>query len=254
MLTSQQKLDFVHKQTKIALEHVQHFDSGGTALTGPAVAGTQNAVNPASQGIAGAVGNVLGTNNNFQASGTNINQGTNTNQLNAAYSGAQGALNQAGGLTNTLTPGVQQGANTQNTLTQQLQNEALGGGPNPAQAALNQNTGQNIAQQAALAASTRGAGNNAGLIASNAGNLGANLQQQAVGQEATQQANQQLNAQNALQNLASTQVGQGTNAVQLGNQTQQNEQNILQGANTAANNANVSTQEKINSSNAAVAA
>jgi hypothetical protein len=252
MMTLQQKLDFVHKQTKLALEHVQHFDTGGTALGGPSTVGTQNASN--SQGIGGAIGSVLGTNSNFQASGANINQGTNTAQLNQAYSGAQNALGQGNNLTNTLNPGVTQGANTQNTLTQQLQNEALGKGPNPAQTALNQNTGQNIAQQAALAASTRGAGANAGLVAQNAGQQGGALQQQAVGQEATNAAQQQLNAQNQLQNLAATQVGQGTNAVQAGNVAQQGEQNILQGANTAANQQSVSQQENINTTNAQTAA
>lgn len=253
MMTAKQKLDFVHKQTKIALEHVQHFDSGGTALSGPSTVGTENAANP-NNGIAGAIGSVLGTNNNFQATGAKIQQGTNANQLNQAYNGAQGALGAANNLNASLTPGVNQGANTQNTLTQQLQAEALGQGPNPAQTALNQNTGQNIAQAAALAASTRGAGTNAGLIAQNAANTGAQTQQTSIGQEATQEAQQQLNAQNALQNLAATQVGQGTTATQLQNQTQQNEQNILQGANTAANNAAVSSQNNINATNAAVAA
>ncbi len=119
---------------------------------------------------------------------------------------------------------------------------------------MNQNTGQNINQAAALAAGVRGAGSNAGLIASNAANTGATTQQNAIGQEATLAAEQQLNAQGQLENLAGTQVQQGTNAVQLQNQTQQNEQNILQGANTATNNANVSQQENINTTNAAVAA
>lgn len=254
MMSAQQKMDFVHKQTKLALEHVQHFDSGGTTLSGPAATGTNNATNPNTSGIAGTVGNVLGTNNNFQATGANIQQGTNAAQLNNAYTGAQGALGQATNQSNTLNNGLNQGANSQNTLTGQLTAESQGGGPNPAQAALNQNTGQNIAQQAALAASTRGSGANAGLVAQNAANTGANVQQQAVGQEATQAAQQQLNAQNSLQNLASTQVNQGTQSTQLANQTQQGEQGILQNANTAANNAAVSQQENINTTNAAVAA
>lgn len=254
VMDHQKKLDFVLRMTKHALESVQHFDNGGTALGGPVVAGTQNAVNPANQGVAGAVGNALGTNNNFQATGATISPGTNTAQLQGAYNGAQAGLTGAEALNNTLTPGVAQGASSQNILTNQLQSQALGGGPNPAQAALNQNTGQNIAQAAALAAGTRGAGTNAGLIASNAAQQGANTQQQAVGQGATLQAQQTLAAQNALENLAGTQVQQGTNAVQLNNQAQQNEQNILQGANTATNNANVSQQENINSTNAAVAA
>lgn len=240
--------------TKHALDSVQHFDAGGTALGGPVTAGSGNAVNPSSQGIAGAVGSVLGTNNNFQASGAQITPGTNVNQLNAAYTGTQGALTGANNLATTLTPGVAQGAGSQNTLTNELTAETMGGGPNPAQAALNQNTGTNVANQAALAAGQRGASGNVGLIAREAGQQGAAIQQNAVGQEATQEAQQQLNAQNALANVANSQVGQGTNAVQLQNQTQQNEQNILQGANTATNNAAVSQQENINSTNAAVAA
>lgn len=254
MLTTQQKLDFVHKQTKLALEHVQHFDAGGTALAGPTATGTQNAVNPASQGILGGIGGILGTNNNFQATGANIQQGTNAAQLNQAYTGAQGALGQANNLTNQLAPGTQQGANTQNTLTQQLQAQALGGGPQVGQAQLNQNTAQNIAQQAALAASVRGAGANAGLIAQNAGAQGAATQQQAAGQAASMGAQQQLASQQQLAGLAAQQVGQGTTATQLANQSQQGEQNILQGANTAANQQAVSMQENINNVNAGVAA
>ncbi len=252
-MTHEQMLNFILKMTKHGLDHVQHFDDGGTVLSGPAVAGTQNAVNPASQGIAGAVGNILGTNNNFQATGANINPGTNVGQLNQAYTGTQGALNQANNLTNQLNPGIAQGAGSQNMLTNQLAQESVGGGPNPAQAALNQNTSANVANQAALMAGQRGAGANAGLIARQAAQQGGALQQQAVGQEATQASQQQLAAQNALQNLSAQQVQQGTNAVQLGNQAQQNEQNILQGANTAGNNASVSMQSNINSTNAAVA-
>jgi hypothetical protein len=248
------KLAFVHKQTKLALEHVQHFDTGGTTLGGPVTAGTNNAVGPA--GILGAVGSVLGTNNNFQATGANIQQGTNAAQLNNAYTGAQGALGQATNQSNVLNNGLNQGVNSQNTLTNELTQESQGKGAaqQAAQSALNQNTGQNIAQQAALAALTRGAGANAGLIAQNAANTGAATQQTAVGQEATNQANNALAAQSQLGNLASTQVNQGTASTQLANQTQQGEQGILQNANTAANNAAVSQQSNINTTNAAVAA
>lgn len=254
MMTHQEILDFIHKQTKLGLDHIQRFDQGGNVLNGPSVAGnTGTNQSPGSQGIAGALGNFLGTNNNSQAQGAVTQEGTNGGQLNQAYQGAQGALGQANNLTNQLAPGVSQGAQTQNTLTGQLQNEALGQGPNPAQNALNQATGQNIAQSAAVAAGTRGAGANAGMIAQNAAMQGANANQQAAGQSATLQAQQQLAAQNSLQGLAAQQVGQASNAVQLGNQTQQNEQNILQGANTAANNNAVSMQGNINSTNAAIA-
>lgn len=250
----QQKLDFVLKMTKHALQSVQHFDGGGTVLGGPVTAGTANAVNPGDQGFVGSVGNFLGTNNNFQATGANINPGTNTAQLNQAYSGAQGGLNNSNNLAGTLQPGVGQAVSNQDFLSNQLRNQSQGIGPNPAQAALNNNTGRNINQAAALAAGVRGAGSNAGLIASNAANQGAQTQQQAVGQQAQLQAEQQLAAQGQLQNLSAQQVGQGTNAVELQNQTNQNEQNILQGANTSANNANASLQQNINSTNASVAA
>lgn len=249
-----QKLAFVHKMTHLGLSHLQHFDAGGTVLGGPTAAGTPNSVGPANQGVAGAVGSVLGTNNNFQAGAANITPGTNVGQLNNAYQGAEGALDRTTNLGGALEGQAYQGAGTQSNLTNQLQAESEGRGPNPAQAALNQNTGNNIANAAAVAAGVRGAGSNPGLIASNAANTAAATNQNATGQAATLEAQQQLAAQNLLQSLAGAQIGQGQNAVQTENQAQQNEQNILQGANTAANNANVSQQENINNVNAAVAA
>jgi hypothetical protein len=270
MMNDQQKLAFVHKMSKLALQHlsapVQHLDQGGMILptasigssangisaTGQMV-GTQNGLNPSSQGIGGAVNSVLGTSNNYQPTGATITPGTNAGQLNTAYTNAQTGLNSATGLANNAVEGGNQGLASQQFLTGQLTNEALGNGPNPAQAALNQNTGNNIASQAALMAGQRGASANAGLLARQAGQQGAAIQQNAVGQAATLQAQQQLAAQNALQGLAGTQVGQTQNAVQLQNQVAQNEQNILQGANTSANNAAVSMQGNINNNNAAIA-
>jgi hypothetical protein len=79
-----------------------------------------------------------------------------------------------------------------------LQNEAQGGGPNPAQAMLNNSTGANVANQAALAASQRGANANAGLTARNAAVAGAGIQENAAGQAAALQAQQQLAAQQQL--------------------------------------------------------
>lgn len=129
-------------------------------------------------------------------------------------------------------------------LANQYGQIAQGQGPNPAQAALNQATGQNVANQAALMAGQRGAGANAGLIARQAAMQGGNLQQQAIGQNATLQAQQQLNAlaaqqaqQNQMANLASTQVGQtqaGYNALgQLANQNQANVYGLQQSTNAA---------------------
>jgi len=174
--------------------------------------------------------------------------------LNNAYTGVEGGLTQQQSLTDQLQPGVTQGVNAQGVLSEQLANEAAGEGPNPAQAALNQTTGQNIAQTAALMAGQRGAGANPGALATEAAQQGATTQQQAVGQSATLQAQQELAAQQEQQNLASTQVGEGATAVQNVNQQQQNEQNILQGANTSANNAEVGMQSNINNVNSQTAA
>ena len=181
----QQKLNFVLKMTKHALDSIPHYDAGGTVLSAPSQVGVQNAVNPNTNGLAGMVGGILGTNNQFQASGTNIQQGTNAAQLNNAYQGTQGALGGLGGLTSSAVTGAQQGFGTQNNLTGQLMGVANGTMPTAAQTQLNQATGENIKQAAALAAMNRGVGTNAGLIASNAAQQGANTQQQSVGQGAT---------------------------------------------------------------------
>ena len=264
--------EFVHKMTKAALDHqakqadaatgVQHLDIGGTlsgalegSLLGPvgtqigAIAGSGGASGLPGGGIAGA----LGLTNNYQAQGAPITPGTSADQLSTAYTGAQSGLNQTQGVANTLTPGVSQGANTEATLAGQLNNEANGQGPNPAAAELNQATGQNVQQTAALLASQRGAGTNAGLIGANAARTGANTQQAAVGQAATLSAEQQLAAQQAAANLAATQVNQGQSAIQGVNQQQQGEQTILQNANTANNNANVTATGNVNNTNASVA-
>lgn len=232
----------------------KYFDAGGaTTLGGPGIAnpsGSAQTVN--NNGFTGTVGNLLGLNNQFQAQSANIQGGTNSAQLNNAYAGAQGGLQQQQNLADQVQPGVNQGVNTQAALTGQLQGVINGTGPNAAQAALNQNTSTNVANQAALMAGERGASANAGLLARQAAQQGAATQQQAVGQAATQQAQQQIAAQEQLANLAQTQVGQGAQAVQGVNNAQQNEQNILQGANTAENNANVAMQSNINNVNAGI--
>ncbi|CAM6002768.1 unnamed protein product [Sphagnum balticum] len=89
------------------------------------------------------------------------------------------------------------GVQVQQQVLNQLQGVANGTGPNPAQAALNQSTGQNINSQAALQAGQRGASGNVGLLARQIGQQGAAIQQNAVGQGATMQATQELNALNS---------------------------------------------------------
>jgi hypothetical protein len=249
----QKKLDFVVRMTKHGLDSIQHFDDGGTVLQGPVQAGQGNAVNPNSQGIGGFLGNIVGNNNQFQASSANVTPGTNTAQLNSAYQGVQGALGRTNNLVTDTYGGLQQGLGTQGFLNNQLTAQTLGGGPNLGQALLNQNTGQNIEQAAALAAGTRGAGTNAGLIASNSARQAANTQQNAINQASVLRQQQQLTAQQQLANLAGSQVNQGGTAIGLQNQAQLGEQGILQGANTALNNANVTQQSNINNVNADVA-
>lgn len=145
-----------------------------------------------------------------------------------------------------------------------MQNIANGQGPNPAQAMLNQATGQNVANQAALMAGQRGAGSNIGLMARQAAQQGGALQQQAVGQGATMQANQQIAA---LQGLGA--MGQGLTAQQQAQQVQQSglatqmaqnrigqtnamAQNTLNSIN-AQNQANTGMQGNINQANAGMA-
>lgn len=235
----------------IATKGLQHLADGGTLLGGPTTQSTN--ANTTSGGIGGGLANIVGSSNQFQAAAAPIQAGTNTGQLNNAYTGAQQALSNQNNIASTLTPGVSQGADQQANLSNLYMNQINGGGPNPALAQLNQTTGQNISQQAALAAGQRGAGANAGLLARESAQQGAATQQQAVGQAATLQAQQQLAAEQNLQNLSSSQIGQGTAAVQGQNNAQQNEQNVLQGANTAFNNAQVGQQSNINNVNAAVA-
>lgn len=239
---------------KIAGRH--YFDDGGsTTLTGsaPSVDG-QSAATVSNNGLVGTVGNILGLNNQFQGQAANINQGTNTAQLNNAYTSAQSGLTQQQNLANEVANGGAEGVNTQNALTGQLEGVVNGTGPNAAQAALNQNTATNVANTAALAAGQRGANSNPGLIAREAAQAGAGAQQASAGQAATLQAQQQIAAQGQLANLASTQVGQQAGAVQGVNSATQNEQNILQGANTAGNNAAVSMQGNLNNVNSQTAA
>lgn len=135
----------------------------------------------------------------------------------------------------------------QQSLANTLLNQSQGQGPNPAQAALNQNTGNNIAAQAALMASQRGASANPGQIARMAAQQGAATQQNAVGQGATLQAQQELAAQQALQQqqaAMANQALQGENIQQTGQAAQNNAINAgVNGANqlnAQANAANAS--------------
>lgn len=136
----------------------------------------------------------------------------------------------------------QKGIEFQRNFMGALQQQANGGGPNPALAQLAQSTGNNIAGTAALMAGQRGASANPGLLARQIGMQGGNLQQQAAGQAATLQAQQQLAAQNAL-----------GSAIGGYNQTVQGMQGNVLGAAGNLNSARVGMQSNINNANAGIA-
>lgn len=171
---------------------VQHFDGGG---------------------LVGALSGLLGTNNNFQAQGPQLQSQDNLNRT-QSLQGRQDDV-------------FQQQQNLANTLLAQSQ----GQGPNPALAMLNNQTGQNVQQQGALMASQRGASANPALIARQAAMQGAMAQQQGVGQAAALQAQQQLAAQGALQNQQNAMAGGALQG-----------EGIQQGAIAAQNSANLAAQ------------
>lgn len=207
-------------------------------------------------GLVSEVGSLVGGGNNnsqFTASGTPIVQPTTVGQANTAYGGVQNALTQQQALAQALQAQGTQGMSTQAALTHALQAQAAGGGPNPAQAALNQNTGTNVANQAALMAGQRGASSNVGLIARQAAQQGAATQQAAVGQGATLQAQQELAAQQQLQGLAASQVGQSQGATNANTTAQAGEQGTLLNSINSQNTANVQMQSNQNNANSAMA-
>ena len=186
--------------------------------------------------LVSSVGSMLGIGNPNGADYTA--QGINPGQLNTSYGQTNAVINQQQAMANALQGQGAQGIASQNQLTQALQAQAMGQGPNPAQAALAQSTGQNVANQAALAAGQRGAAQNVGMIAREVGQQGANTQQQAVGQAATMQAQQQLAAQQQLGQLAAGQIGQQSNALgALSNGTLQNQGQLI-GLQSGMNSAN----------------
>jgi hypothetical protein len=182
----------------------------------------------------GAVGGLLGLGGGAGGSGFSPTNGTSAQQLGTAYTGAQNAME---GQTNLLRAiQGQNGLQNQSNVYNQFQNVASGQGPNPAQAMLNQATGANVANQAALMGGQRGAGANVGLMARQAGQQGAGLQQQAAGQGASMQAQQSLGALGQAGQMANTMAGNQIGQTNALSQAQQNEQGILQGANTAHQN------------------
>lgn len=268
MMTSDKKLAFLHKMAKLGMDAIPHYDQGGQVLGavaggatplgagGSAAGAVAGGSLPSAQGtgVAGIASNILGTENTFQAAPAQIASGTNQGQIESAYNNTQAALGNQNYLAGLGSGTMGQALNTQNGLANQLSLQAQGQGPNPAQSALNQSTGQNINAQAALMASQRGAGANAGATAENAARIGSGVQQQAVGQAATLQAQQQIAAQQQQAQLAAQQYAETQGAVQANTVAQQNEQGILQNANQGYNNALTSGVGSANAANAQVAA
>ena len=156
------------------------------------------------------------------------------------------ALNQQQALINAYQPGGTAALASQQQLLQQLQQQSVGNGPNPAQAQLAAATSANTANQAALMAGQRGSSQNAGLIARQAAQQGAQNQQQSALGAAQLNAQQQIAARQQLQQ----QQSQLVNQQQQG--TQQYVGNTL-GAIQGQNQANVGMQSNINTANAGLA-
>ena len=156
---------------------------------------------------------------------------------------------------NTLLNALQQqgGLANQASVYNQLQGVANGTGPNPAQAMLNNTTGQNISNQAALMAGQRGAAANPALLARQAAMQGGALQQQSAGQAAALQANQSLNAMNQLGGIANTQVANQIGQTNQLPSTAFNAQNNLISVMNGYQNAMVVNQSNVNSANAGLA-
>lgn len=187
----------------------------------------------------------------FKPDSANILNPATVDQANTQYANAnQGLTNQSNFLAALQ---AQNGVQNQSSVFNQLQGVANGTGPNPAQAMLNQSTGQNVANQAALMAGQRGSGANAGLMARQAAQQGANTQQQAIGQGASMQAQQSLGALNQLGGIAGTQVAQQGGATNAYSTAAQGEQSNILGAINNQNQANVSMQNNMNTTNASVA-
>lgn len=180
---------------------VQSFQSGGTvqgpsnSVFGQVGSGVGNAIGQPLQGISQG----LTAQNEFFVQNPTITTQNFIPQISALQSRQAEVYNQ------------------QQHLARALLAQTQGQGPNPAQAMLNQQTGQNVQQQAALMAGVRGGSINPALIARQAALQGAGAQQQSVGQAAALNAQQQIAAQNALMQQQQAMAGnalQGENIKQ----------------------------------------
>jgi hypothetical protein len=213
--------------------------------------------NPQKEIVLSSIGGLLGTAGGAGGTGfaspqqAPIQTPVTTDQATDAYKANQTALTQQQSLLDAIRQ--QNGLQNQTNVYNQLQGIANGTGPNPAQAMLNQATGQNVANQAALMAGQRGSNANAGLLARQAAMQGANTQQQAAGQGATMQAQQSMNAINNMGALANTQAANQIGATGAVTSAQQAEQANLLNAIAGQNNARVGMQSNVNNINGQLA-
>lgn len=202
--------------------------------------------------IGSAIGSLTGS---FAQKANDVKSPVSQAQLGTAYDQQQQAYQQQQAMLTQLQGqnGIQNQSNVfnqQQDLANQLQTQSNGGGPNPAQDMLNQNTSANTANQAALMAGQRGSSANAGLLARQASMQGSANQQAAVGQSATMGAQQQLAAQQQLQgqqqnmgHLASQQVGQQQQAISGANSNALNAQSNLLGIQNSNNAQNAQVNQ-----------
>lgn len=205
-------------------------------------------------GFFDAIGDLFGgakNNAGFNAQSANLIQPTTGAQASGAYDTSQNALAQQAALIQALQG--QHGLANQSSIFNQVQGVANGQGPNPAQAMLNNATGQNVANQAALMAGQRGASANPALIARLAAQQGAGIQQNAAGQGAALQAEQSLGALGQLGGMANNQVANQIGAVGNYNNAAQNQQQMLLNAINAQNSANVQNISQQNAANEGIA-
>lgn len=178
-------------------------------------------------GLMGSITGALGLNNQqeFNAGNTGMITPFNQQQINNAANRAENALGAQWQLYDALN--AQQGIGNQSNAYQMALQQAVGQGPNPAQAQLAQATAANTANQAALMAGQRSTGSNAGLMARQIAMQGANNQQNAAGQAATLQAQQQLQGQQLAAQIANQQVAQQQGLMQQYNAGAQGNLNAL---------------------------
>lgn len=201
-------------------------------------------------GLIGTAGGAGGTGYSSPQGASIVRPATDT-QAQTSYGNVQNSMDAQQALLQALQN--QQGVQNQSQVYNQLQNVAAGQGPNPAQAMLNQSTGQNVSNQAALMAGQRGAASNVGLMARQAAQQGANLQQQAVGQGSTMQAQQALNAINSAGSMANTQAANQIGQTNANTSAAQSEQQNILNSIAQSNSASAGMQSNLNTTNAALA-